>query len=51
MCTVAKGDEAFELATVNCLKENQKKLRLIFVKINGQLKFAAILVQVNCAKL
>ena len=35
-CTVAKGAEAFELATV-IFEYNQKKPRFIFVKINGHI--------------
>ena len=37
MCTVAKGAEAFELATVMCEIQSEKKKRFIFVKINSHI--------------
>ena len=37
ICTVAKGAEAFELASVMLKILNQKKLIFIFVKINGHI--------------
>ena len=38
MCTVAKGAEAFELATVMFeIQSEKKKKRFIFVKINSHI--------------
>ena len=37
MCTVAKGAEAFELATVMFEIQSEKKKRFIFVKINSHI--------------
>ena len=37
ICTVAKGAEAFELATVLLEYNQKKKRRFVFVKINGHI--------------
>ena len=37
ICTVAKGAEAFELATVLFEYNQKKKTRFVFVKINGHI--------------